>query len=39
MHDIVDYLLEVTIYPRHRDVKRGHRGFSYEGIDIRWKSH
>lgn len=39
MHDIVDYLLEVTIYPRHRDVKRGYRGFSYEGVDIKWKSH
>ena len=39
MHDIVSYLLDVTVYPRHRDTKRGHRGFSFEGIDIKWKSH
>lgn len=39
MHDIVDYLLEVTIYPHRRDAKRGRRTFSYEGVDIKWKRH
>ncbi len=39
MHDIIDYLLELTVSPRPRDTSRGHRGFSYEGIDIRWKQH
>lgn len=39
MHDIIDYLLEVTVSPRPRENARGHRGFSYEGIDIKWKQH
>lgn len=38
MHDIVDHLLEVTIYPHRRDAKRGRRTFSYEGVDIKWKT-
>ena len=39
LHAIVDYLLEVTIHPDPRKGRFGHRGFRYEGIDIKWKRH
>ena len=39
LHAIVDYLLEVTIHPDPRNGRFGHRGFRYEGIDIKWKRH
>ena len=39
LHDVVDYLVDVTIEPFHRDRKRGQRTFVFEGIHIKWKEH
>lgn len=37
---IIDYLMTVTISPRHRGEKRSNgRKFEYIGIDIKWKEH
>lgn len=37
---IIDYLMTVTISPRHRGERRSNgRKFEYIGIDIKWKEH
>lgn len=39
LNAVVDYLVEVTIDPFHRDRKRGQRTFVYDGIHIKWREH
>lgn len=39
LNAVVDYLVEVTIDPFHRDRKRGQRTFVYDGINIKWREH